>query len=120
VHSACTVGQLFLQPLARPSRRKLVIDEHSFQAATRPANLGQASLGFRYGARSTPRACFLLQNLSCFVGIRMENFKRCPICEIQDKRRAKMAGVERTSAGLQMIIPGCERRTLPKSNNTNR
>ncbi len=26
-----------------------------------------------------------------------------------------MAGVERTSAGLQMIIPGCERRTLPKS-----
>jgi hypothetical protein len=26
-----------------------------------------------------------------------------------------MTGVERTSAGLQMIIPGCERRTLPKS-----
>src|SRR5258705_7330038 len=26
-----------------------------------------------------------------------------------------MSGVERTSAGLQMIIPGCERRTLPKS-----
>ena len=26
-----------------------------------------------------------------------------------------MVGVERTSAGLQMIIPGCERRTLPKS-----
>ena len=23
--------------------------------------------------------------------------------------------VERTSAGLQMILPGCERRTLPKS-----
>ena len=26
-----------------------------------------------------------------------------------------MSGVERTSAGLQMVIPGCERRTLPKS-----
>jgi hypothetical protein len=26
-----------------------------------------------------------------------------------------MSDVERTSAGLQMIIPGCERRTLPKS-----
>jgi hypothetical protein len=23
--------------------------------------------------------------------------------------------VERTSAGLQIVIPGCERRTLPKS-----
>jgi hypothetical protein len=26
-----------------------------------------------------------------------------------------MSGVERTSAGLQMVIPGCEQRTLPKS-----
>jgi hypothetical protein len=26
-----------------------------------------------------------------------------------------MTDVERTSAGLQIIIPGCERRTLPKS-----
>ena len=26
-----------------------------------------------------------------------------------------MSKVERTSAGLQIIIPGCERRTLPKS-----
>ena len=26
-----------------------------------------------------------------------------------------MSDVERTSAGLQMVIPGCERRTLPKS-----
>jgi hypothetical protein len=26
-----------------------------------------------------------------------------------------MTNVERTSAGLQIIIPGCERRTLPKS-----
>jgi hypothetical protein len=26
-----------------------------------------------------------------------------------------MSEVERTSAGLQTIIPGCERRTLPKS-----
>ena len=26
-----------------------------------------------------------------------------------------MADVERTSAGFQMVLPGCERRTLPKS-----
>ena len=26
-----------------------------------------------------------------------------------------MSNLERTSAGLQMILPGCERRTLPKS-----
>ena len=26
-----------------------------------------------------------------------------------------MSDIERTSAGLQMVIPGCERRTLPKS-----
>ena len=26
-----------------------------------------------------------------------------------------MAKVERTTAGLQLVIPGCERRTLPKS-----
>ena len=26
-----------------------------------------------------------------------------------------MSEVERTSAGLQTVIPGCERRTLPKS-----
>jgi hypothetical protein len=26
-----------------------------------------------------------------------------------------MSEVERTSAGLQIILPGCERRTLPKS-----
>ena len=26
-----------------------------------------------------------------------------------------MSDVERTAAGLQMVIPGCERRTLPKS-----
>ena len=26
-----------------------------------------------------------------------------------------MSDVERTSAGLQIVIPGCERRTLPKS-----
>ena len=26
-----------------------------------------------------------------------------------------MTEVERTSAGLQTVIPGCERRTLPKS-----
>jgi hypothetical protein len=26
-----------------------------------------------------------------------------------------MADVERTAAGLQMVIPGCERQTLPRS-----
>ena len=26
-----------------------------------------------------------------------------------------MSDVERTQAGLQMVIPGCERRTLPRS-----
>jgi hypothetical protein len=26
-----------------------------------------------------------------------------------------MTDVERTSAGLQLVIPGCEQRTLPKS-----
>lgn len=26
-----------------------------------------------------------------------------------------MAEVERTAAGLQMVLPGCERRTLPNS-----
>jgi hypothetical protein len=26
-----------------------------------------------------------------------------------------MAGFERTPAGLQIVIPGCERRTLPRS-----
>ncbi|WP_439400487.1 hypothetical protein ACRQ5Q_44115 (plasmid) [Bradyrhizobium sp. PMVTL-01] len=26
-----------------------------------------------------------------------------------------MSDVERTSAGMQMVIPGCERRTLPRS-----
>jgi hypothetical protein len=26
-----------------------------------------------------------------------------------------MSDLERTSAGLQMVIPGCERRTLPRS-----
>lgn len=26
-----------------------------------------------------------------------------------------MANLERTSAGFQMVIPGCERRTLPRS-----
>ena len=26
-----------------------------------------------------------------------------------------MSEVERTAAGLQIVIPGCERRTLPKS-----
>jgi hypothetical protein len=26
-----------------------------------------------------------------------------------------MSDVERTPAGLQMVIPGCERRTLPRS-----
>lgn len=26
-----------------------------------------------------------------------------------------MTNVERTSAGMQMVIPGCERRTLPRS-----
>jgi hypothetical protein len=26
-----------------------------------------------------------------------------------------MSEVERTGAGLQMVIPGCERRTLPRS-----
>ena len=26
-----------------------------------------------------------------------------------------MTNVERTSAGLQTVLPGCERRTLPKS-----
>jgi hypothetical protein len=26
-----------------------------------------------------------------------------------------MSDIERTAAGLQMIIPGCERRTLPRS-----
>lgn len=29
-----------------------------------------------------------------------------------------MAEMERTAAGLQMIIPGCERRTLPKSSSS--
>jgi hypothetical protein len=26
-----------------------------------------------------------------------------------------MTNIERTAAGLQIVIPGCERRTLPKS-----
>lgn len=26
-----------------------------------------------------------------------------------------MANIDRTSAGMQMVLPGCERRTLPKS-----
>jgi hypothetical protein len=26
-----------------------------------------------------------------------------------------MSDVERTAAGMQMVIPGCERRTLPRS-----
>ncbi|MET4841923.1 hypothetical protein ABIF62_002418 [Bradyrhizobium japonicum] len=26
-----------------------------------------------------------------------------------------MSALERTTAGLQMVIPGCERRTLPRS-----
>jgi hypothetical protein len=30
-------------------------------------------------------------------------------------KRRKMSKVDRTSAGLQIIIPGCERRILPKS-----
>jgi hypothetical protein len=30
-------------------------------------------------------------------------------------RSRNMSEVERTSAGLQTIIPGCERRTLPRS-----
>src|SRR6476660_3827530 len=30
-------------------------------------------------------------------------------------RSHNMSNLERTSAGLQMVIPGCERRTLPKS-----
>jgi hypothetical protein len=29
-----------------------------------------------------------------------------------------MTDVERTSTGLQSVIPGCERRTLPKSTTT--
>jgi hypothetical protein len=29
-----------------------------------------------------------------------------------------MADTERTAAGLQMIIPGCDRRTLPKSSSS--
>ena len=29
-----------------------------------------------------------------------------------------MAETERTAAGLQIIIPGCERRTLPKSSSS--
>jgi hypothetical protein len=27
----------------------------------------------------------------------------------------KMPNIDRTSAGMQMVLPGCERRTLPKS-----
>src|SRR5882672_3424935 len=38
-----------------------------------------------------------------------------PLVYLGDRWRAVMSGVERTSAGLQMVIPGCERRTLPKS-----
>jgi hypothetical protein len=33
----------------------------------------------------------------------------------QSSRSNTMTVVERTSAGLQTVIPGCERRTLPKS-----
>jgi hypothetical protein len=29
-----------------------------------------------------------------------------------------MPDIERTSAGFQTVIPGCEKRTLPKSNST--
>ena len=29
--------------------------------------------------------------------------------------RTDMPDIERTSAGFQVVIPGCERRTLPKS-----
>ena len=29
-----------------------------------------------------------------------------------------MAQIERSAAGLQMIIPGCERRTMPKSSSS--
>jgi hypothetical protein len=29
-----------------------------------------------------------------------------------------MPNIERTSAGFQAVIPGCERRTLPKSNSS--
>jgi hypothetical protein len=29
--------------------------------------------------------------------------------------RIVMVGIERTTAGFQAVIPGCERRTLPKS-----
>jgi hypothetical protein len=33
-------------------------------------------------------------------------------------RRIQMAQIERSTAGLQMVIPGCERRTLPKSSSS--
>src|SRR4030088_2364633 len=42
----------------------------------------------------------------------------CTVCHIEfaiSPRRYNMSVVERTSAGLQTVIPGCERRTLPKS-----
>jgi len=29
-----------------------------------------------------------------------------------------MAQIERSTAGLQLVIPGCERRTLPKSSSS--
>src|SRR5260370_36936536 len=57
----------------------------------------------------------LLQNLfRISSGSRMGTFKRCPICIFGGERRAKMSGWKRTAAGLQVVIPGCERRTLPK------
>ena len=32
--------------------------------------------------------------------------------------RIQVAQIERNTAGLQLIIPGCERRTLPKSSSS--
>jgi hypothetical protein len=41
--------------------------------------------------------------------------KPCATLIRQSPRSSTMTEVERTSAGLQTIIPGCEQRTLPKS-----
>jgi hypothetical protein len=33
----------------------------------------------------------------------------------QNRREVDMPDIERTAAGFQTVIPGCEKRTLPKS-----
>ena len=40
----------------------------------------------------------------------------CDFVSLAELTRSRnMSDLERTQAGLQMVIPGCERRTLPRS-----